>query len=207
MIHTSLSATVLVVDDEEIVLEVLQAALSKHKIAVDTVKTGSDAIRRLMDKRYGCLLVDKNLPDKDGVAVISEARHLQPYCGCLVMTAYPSYESILAALRLGALDYLEKPFPDLNLVAQKVQSVLKQQWTLFERDAFAETIREMRNKIKQRDDLIDQQQSNLELFQEIVDFRVQEYTEQMKEKIRLLQNENDELRNRIMAAEPKTQPE
>lgn len=202
--NTSLSSAVLVVDDEDIVLQVLQAILAKHGLQAELVKTGSDAIRRLMDNRYGCLLVDKNLPDKSGLDVISEARHLQPYCGCVVMTAYPSYESILAAMRMGAVDYLEKPFADLNLVAQKVQSVLKQQWVHFERDAFAETIREMRGKLKQRDELLLQQQTNLEMFQEIVDFRVEEYTEQLRQKVKNLQHENDELRERVIAAEPKT---
>ncbi len=204
--NTSLSSAVLVVDDEDIVLQVLQAVLTKHGLQVEPAKTGSDAIRQLMDKRYGCLLVDKNLPDKSGLDVISEARHLQPYCGCVVMTAYPSYESILAAMRMGAVDYLEKPFADLNLVAQKVQGVLKQQWIQFERDAFAETIREMRGKLKQRDELLNQQQSNLEMFQEIVDFRVEEYTEQLRHKVKTLQHENEELRARVIAAEPKTVP-
>lgn len=204
--NTSLSSAVLVVDDEDVVLQVLKAVLSKHGLQVEVVSSGNEAIRLLMDNRYGCLLVDKNLPDKSGIDVISEARHLQPYCGCVMMTAYPSYETILQALRLGAVDYLEKPFADLSLVAQKVQGVLKQQWVHFERDAFAETIREMRTKLKARDELLQQQQSNLELFQEIIDFRVAEYTEELRAQVRVLKNENDELRQRVMAAEPKTQP-
>src|SRR5690349_15808114 len=134
---SSLATTVLVVDDEESVIGVLKVLLKKAGLPAKFAKTASEAIKLLLEEQFGCLVVDKNLPDKTGLDVIAEARRLQPYCACVMMTGFPSYESILTALRLGAVDYLEKPFPDLTLVAQKIDHALKQQQVVFERDQFA----------------------------------------------------------------------
>jgi DNA-binding NtrC family response regulator len=189
----SLSGAVLVVDDEPSVLQLLELLLKRQHLQVTTAGTASEAIKRMLDGSYGCLMVDKNLPDKSGLEVIAEARRLHPYCACIVMTAFPSYDSILAALRMGAVDYLEKPFHDLPLVAQKVARAVEQQQVVFERDTFAKLLREMRGELKKREDLLLRQQSDIEVLQELIDDKVKERTakltaevEQLKEELRSL---------------------
>lgn len=189
----SLSGAVLVVDDEPSVLQLLELLLKRQHLQVATAATASEAIKLMLDNSYGCLMVDKNLPDKSGLEVIAEARRLHPYCACIVMTAFPSYDSILAALRMGAVDYLEKPFHDLPLVAQKVARAVEQQQVVFERDTFAKLLRELRGELKKREDLLLRQQSDIELLQELIDDKVKERTakltaeiEQLKEELRSL---------------------
>ena len=189
----SLSSAVLVVDDEPSVLQLLEILLKRRHLPVTTAGTASEAIKLMLDNSYGCLMVDKNLPDKSGLEVIAEARRLHPYCACIVMTAFPSYDSILAAMRMGAVDYLEKPFHDLPLVGQKIARAVEQQQVVFERDTLARLVREMRGEMKKRDQLLIRQQSDLELLQELVDDKVKERTarlsqelEQLKEELRSL---------------------
>ncbi|MBK7864466.1 MAG: response regulator [Archangiaceae bacterium] len=185
----SLSSAVLVVDDEPSVLQLLEVLLKRQSLQVQTAVNGSDAIRLMLDNSYGCLMVDKNLPDKSGLDVIAEARRLHPYCACIVMTAFPSYDSILAAMRMGAVDYLEKPFHDLPLVAQKVARAVEQQQIVFERDTFAKLLREMRGELKKRDLLLKRQQSDLEVLQELIDDKVKERTSKLEAQLKQLEEE------------------
>lgn len=185
----SLSNAVLVVDDEPSVLSLLEVLLKRHHLQVATATTANEAIKRMLDDRYGCLMVDKNLPDKSGLDVIAEARRLHPYCACIVMTAFPSYDSILAALRMGAVDYLEKPFHDLPLVAQKVARAVEQQQVVFERDTFAKLLREMRGELVKRDQLLIRQQSDIEVLQELVDDKVKERTQKLSAEVEKLKEE------------------
>src|ERR1700719_1272907 len=117
--------TVLVVDDEAVVLDVLGQLLKRRKYAFVAVSRGEEALKKLREQGFGCLLTDKNLPDVDGLTLIRAARKEQPHCACILMTGYSSTESAVEALRLGATDYLEKPFDDLELVAQKIEKALR----------------------------------------------------------------------------------
>lgn len=195
----SLSNAVLVVDDEPSVISLLEVLLKRHHLQVATATSASEAIKLMLDTSYGCLMVDKNLPDKSGLDVIAEARRLHPYCACIVMTAFPSYDSILAALRMGAVDYLEKPFHDLPLVAQKVARAVEQQQVVFERDTFAKLLREMRGELKRRDDLLIRQQSDLEVLQELVDDKVAERTQKLSAEVDRLRQELSALKTPIVS--------
>jgi DNA-binding NtrC family response regulator len=184
----SLSTTVLIVDDEPTVTSLLSVIIARQNLPTDTAHTASQAIRKLLDNGYGCLMVDKNLPDKSGLDVIVEARRLHPYCACIVMTGYPSYESILTAMRMGAVDYLEKPFPDVGLVGQRVARAVEQQQVIFQRDMFAKLLRETRGALKKREELLARQQSELELLQQVIDETVAERTKPLEAKIKALED-------------------
>src|ERR671927_2022622 len=102
--------TVLIVDDEPVVAQVLKRVLPRQALRVTCVSNADEALDVMQRETFGCMLADKNLPGKDGLALIAEVRKLQPHCACIVMTAYASTSSAVEALRLGAADYLEKPF-------------------------------------------------------------------------------------------------
>lgn len=135
--------TVLLVDDEAIVLDVLTVALEKKGLTVRTAFKVADAMKKLEAEAFGCILVDKNLPDGSGLDVIQRARELQPLCACIVITGYPNVDSILQALRLGAVDYLEKPFPQMALVQEKVVQALARQRLVAEREALFRRVQEL----------------------------------------------------------------
>jgi DNA-binding NtrC family response regulator len=185
----SLSSVVLIVDDEPSVTQLVSIMLQRVHLQTDTANTASEAMKKLLDNAYGCLLVDKNLPDKSGLDVIAEARRLHPYCACILMTGYPSYESILAAMRMGAIDYLEKPFPDLGIVGQKVAKAVEQQQVVFQRDTFAKLLRETRGQLRRRDELLLRQQSDLEFLQQLIEDKVKERTLELQEKLRVIEEE------------------
>ncbi len=117
----------LVVDDEAIVLDVLKVALKKAGFAVFTASRLVEGTAMIHNQRFSCALIDKNLPDGSGLDLIRLIRQRQPDCTCLVMTAYPNADSILEALKLGAVDYLEKPFPHVSIIQEKVKAAVDRQ--------------------------------------------------------------------------------
>lgn len=119
--------SVLVVDDEAIVLDVLKVALKKAGFAVFTASRLVEGTAMVHGQRFSCALIDKNLPDGSGLDLIRLIRQRQPDCTCLVMTAYPNADSILEALKLGAVDYLEKPFPHVSIIQEKVKAAVDRQ--------------------------------------------------------------------------------
>lgn len=121
------SESVLVVDDESVVLDVLKVALKKAGFTVFTASRLVEGTAMVHGQKFGCALIDKNLPDGSGLDLIRLIRQRQPDCTCLVMTAYPNADSILEALKLGAVDYLEKPFPHVSIIQEKVKAAVARQ--------------------------------------------------------------------------------
>jgi CheY-like chemotaxis protein len=124
-VTTPFSSTVLVVDDEPVVLDLFTRVLGNRGMTVRTARNAEEAFALIEHEGFGCVLADKNLPGLDGIELIRRVRQVQPYCACIVMTGYASTASAVEALRLGAVDYLEKPFDDLDRVAARVDDALK----------------------------------------------------------------------------------
>ena len=116
---------VLVVDDEVAVLRVLERALFKAGMVPVTASSGEAGLELLTRQRFDAALIDKNLPGMDGVEVIRHARKRQPQCACILMTGLPSLPSAIEALRLGVLDYVQKPSPELDLIADRIRGAVQ----------------------------------------------------------------------------------
>jgi DNA-binding NtrC family response regulator len=113
-------------------LEVFENALEMRALPIETAFCGEDALTLLQERGFGCLIVDERLGDADGLDIVAAARQLQPYCACMVITAYPSRESVARALRLGAIDYLEKPFTSLDLMLERIENAITNQRNAYE---------------------------------------------------------------------------
>lgn len=181
------SATVLIVDDEESVVTVFERLLPRRGMKVQPAMSGEEALELLKTQKFGCVLVDKNLPGIDGIAVMREARRLQPYCACILMTAYASTSSAVEALRLGAMDYLEKPFDNLDLVVQKIEKAIRARRAEMERDAFLERIKSFEAELARQNEHVRQQRTDTELFNELVELRVRQATEDLQKKCEILE--------------------
>lgn len=201
---TTFPTAVLIVDDEQSVIDVLSAILRKYKVDAKGALSGEDALVILKRERFGCLISDKNLPGIGGLELIREAKKLQPYCACLVMTGYPTAESVLEALRLGATDYLEKPFPELGLVVQRIQGAMEHSRTAFEREALVRTLREMRTRLKKSEEAVFQRQTELDVFVQVLELRVEEATNTLELKNGQLQAELTDLREKVLEIATKT---
>jgi two-component system NtrC family response regulator len=169
--------SVLVVDDEAIVLDVLKVALKKAGFAVFTAGRVVEATAAVHGQKFSCALIDKNLPDGSGLDLIRLIRQRQPDCTCLVMTAYPNADSILEALKLGAVDYLEKPFPHVSIIQEKVKAAVDRQRRLA---SLSSRVAEM-NALKAAADAVVAEEPGLQSKYDALNFRHQRVLALMKE--------------------------
>jgi CheY-like chemotaxis protein len=122
----TLASTILVVDDEPVVLDVCSRLLAREPDLVVTQATSAEeALPLLESQRIDVLITDKNLPQMSGIELIAEARRLQPTLEAMMITGYASSESVIAAFAAGASDYILKPFDDLRVLRAKVRSALE----------------------------------------------------------------------------------
>ncbi len=115
---------ILVVDDEEIVRESLAGWLRRDGHAVDTASDGKQALEALRADGRGIVLLDLKMPGMDGLEVLAEARRSAPEAVFVVMTAYATVDTAVAAMKLGAYDYLTKPFDpeELSILVGRIVS-------------------------------------------------------------------------------------
>jgi heterodisulfide reductase subunit A len=107
---------VLIVDDEDIVRESLQDWLNAYGFDVATTGDGAQALKLIQDQDFGVVILDLRLPDMEGTKVLMEARKLRPGLKAIILTAYPSKETTIEAVKLGVEEYLVKPFEPKDLV-------------------------------------------------------------------------------------------
>ena len=113
---------ILIVDDEEIIRESLAGWLRKDGYTVDTAVDGPCAVQRIRAEQWSVLLVDLKMPGMDGIEVLGEAKKLCPDTAVVIMTAYATVDTAVNAIKMGAYDYLVKPFDpvELSLLMQRI---------------------------------------------------------------------------------------
>jgi DNA-binding NtrC family response regulator len=112
----------LVVDDELPVLKVVERLAGKTGFDVVTSASGADAMRTLMRKPADLAMVDLRMPDVNGLDLLRQIRSAVPGCEVILMTAYAAVDSAVEAIKLGAREYLTKPF-DLERLRQVLESI------------------------------------------------------------------------------------
>ncbi len=112
---------ILVVDDERSMREFLAILLKKEGFAVDTVGTVARAREAVEQAAYDLVITDLKLPDGTGIEVLAAVRDCDPDTEVLVITAFGTAESAVEAMKLGAYDYLSKPFKvgEIKLTVRK----------------------------------------------------------------------------------------
>lgn len=113
---------ILVVDDEEIVRESLVSWLEKDGYTMDTAEDGPTALGKLDSASWSILLCDLKMPGMDGLEVLDRVKKAQPEAAVVIMTAYATVDTAVKAMKLGAYDYLVKPFDpeELSIMIQKI---------------------------------------------------------------------------------------
>ncbi|MBW1842689.1 MAG: response regulator, partial [Deltaproteobacteria bacterium] len=114
---------ILVVDDELILRDSLKAWLDDEEgFSVDTAESGPDALDKLANQSYQLMLLDIKMPGMDGVEVLTKAKEILPEIQVVMMTAYATVETAVEAMKIGALDYLIKPF-DPEILIPKILEI------------------------------------------------------------------------------------
>ena len=112
---------ILVVDDEFVVRDSLKEWLTDEGFQVDMAESGADALEKLAREDFHLMLLDIKMPGMDGVEVLKRSKELRPGLPVVMMTAYATVETAVEAMKIGALDYLMKPFDPDTLVPLLVQ--------------------------------------------------------------------------------------
>jgi len=107
---------ILVVDDELVVRDSLKEWLAEDGFSVDMAESGLEALDLLTQQTYQLMLLDIKMPGMDGVEVLQKAKEDFPDLGVVMMTAYATVETAVEAMKIGARDYLMKPFDPESLI-------------------------------------------------------------------------------------------
>jgi DNA-binding NtrC family response regulator len=112
----SKNGRILIVDDEEVVRDVLSTLLTGESYSVDFAQTGNQALEKVREKDYSVVLLDLMMPDIDGFRVLEEFKKMENNPVTLVLTAFASIEKAVKATKLGAFDFITKPFKNDEIV-------------------------------------------------------------------------------------------
>jgi DNA-binding NtrC family response regulator len=113
-------ARVLIVDDEVEFLESIGERLRNRGFVVDTASSGSQALDMIQSAIYDAIVLDLMMPGIDGMATLKQALAKKADLQIILLTGHATLETSVEAIKLGALDFMEKP-ADLDLLAQKIK--------------------------------------------------------------------------------------
>jgi len=108
--------SILVVDDEEVMRDVLRSLLIQAGYGVSLAENGPQGLAVARRGGYAAAIVDMMLPEMDGIEVLEELKRIDPELVVLMITAYASVETAIAAMKKGAFDYVAKPFKHEELL-------------------------------------------------------------------------------------------
>jgi DNA-binding NtrC family response regulator len=101
---------VLIVDDEKNIRLTLAQSLETLGMETDSAEDGKEALAKLKEKEFGLILLDLRIPGVDGMEVLRQVRENNPDIRIIIITAYGTIELAVEAMKLGAVDFIPKPF-------------------------------------------------------------------------------------------------
>jgi len=105
-----------VIDDEPIIHEVLSQLLTSEGYEVELSSSGEEALEKHSSQIYDLILLDLLMPGLDGIEVLKAIKKIDPQAVIIIITAYGSVESAITAMKMGAYDYIQKPFKHEELL-------------------------------------------------------------------------------------------
>ena len=115
---------IVVVDDELLIRDLLYDFFSERDWGVAVYGSSENALEAVRTKKYDVVLVDLKLPEVDGISLVSKIRDLYPELPVVIMTAFPSVETAIEALRLKVDDYIIKPF-NINKLFKTLDAIIE----------------------------------------------------------------------------------
>lgn len=112
---------VLIVDDEERFRTTMCKLLTVRGIEAVTAGSGKEAIEKLGQNRYDVIILDVRMPEMGGVQVLAEIRKIDPQTEVIIMTGYASVDTAKEIMKLGAYDYVLKPY-SIEELMEKIEA-------------------------------------------------------------------------------------
>jgi len=125
---------VLICDDEQEILKFLKKLLKTQGVPVETFSSGSALLQHLRETAHSeaaLLLQDLNMPDMDGIKILQQAKMIRPLLPVIIMTAYGTIDRAVEAIKLGAYDFVTKPFPKEKILTL-VENVIEREQLISE---------------------------------------------------------------------------
>ncbi len=122
-----MKGSILIVDDDQGHLTMLNTIMGSLGHKIDTAVDGKDAIEAAREKPYDLILMDVRMSNVDGIEALQRIKGFNPAIPIIIMTAYSSVDKAVAAMKLGAYDYLTKPlnFDELKITIERAMTHLK----------------------------------------------------------------------------------
>jgi len=127
-----LDANVLVVDDEEQFLKVFSQRLQGRGMKVDTANTGEEALERAKKKDFDAIILDMAMPGMSGIETLKRIKSENPDLQIIMLTGHGTVEKSVEAMKLGAVDFLEKP-ADLDKILEKIGEAKRKRVVIIEK--------------------------------------------------------------------------
>jgi DNA-binding NtrC family response regulator len=107
---------ILVIDNEDVICDACRMVLNEKGHRVEAYKIGKPGLQAALERPYDLLLLDMKLPDMDGMDILKILKDRVPSLAVIVITGYSTIANAVQAMKLGAVDYLSKPFTDDELL-------------------------------------------------------------------------------------------
>ncbi len=108
---------VLVIDDEDIVRTSCSRSLGPEGYEVKLAKNGLEGLNMIRSEKFDIVLTDLKMPDMDGIEVLKKIKEEWPGVEVIIITGYQTVDTAVKSIKLGAFDYIEKPFTPDALIA------------------------------------------------------------------------------------------
>lgn len=123
-------AKILVIDDEQIVCQLLKRTLGEKKYDVEIAEDGDIALEKTKKNFFNLLITDFKMPKVDGMDVLKEIKKCNPHIEVIIITGYPTIASAVEAIKIGAFDYICKPFDVQGMLSTVSRCLEKQKFAI-----------------------------------------------------------------------------
>jgi len=120
-------ARILCVDDEAVILDSFRKILVLDGFSIDTVQNGQEALGLIQNHSYDFVFTDLKMPEMSGVDVTKSVKHLRPDIDVIIITGYATVETAVECMKFGAMDYVQKPFTEDELLDFANKLLIKRQ--------------------------------------------------------------------------------
>ena len=123
---------VLLVDDEQDFLDSLAERMRARGMDVSTTTSAEEAIKKAETESYDAIVLDLMMPEMDGIEVLQAIKEKRPDVGIILLTGYATLDKGIEAMKMGAMDFVEKP-ADLKVLSEKIKEARAQKMVLAEK--------------------------------------------------------------------------